>query len=237
MLADELLDVAASRPHGFGRIPSADPRNRRFPLAAALHPRAAASAPARRRWYLRRAWQLDQGQTPECVAHAGKHWEFARPTERRVKDAGIDVHALYRRCKAIDGYPTEDGTDANALLKVYRELGQVESWWWYTGQADGDLEVLRLWVLTRGACWLGAGWSESMFTPELDGTLRVEGALEYGHEVLLVGYDRPADRWELCNSWGVGWGRQGRAYLRGEDLARLLTDGGDACGVLECRPA
>lgn len=165
-----------------------------------------------------------------CVAASGRHWEISQPISTKAGDSGLTMDDLYARCKALDGYPDEDGTDARSLLKVYQALGKVESYHWY----DGDMEALRLWLLTKGPVFFGAFWTEAMLQPNLSSLLDVSGAFEYGHEVLLIGYDRVTKLFELVNSWG-DWGSDGRAWIRDADLERLLANNGDAVGAIEAR--
>lgn len=166
-----------------------------------------------------------------CVAYTGKHWELSQPVSSHKGDSGLYPGDLYLRCKAIDGYPNEDGTDARTLLKVYQAMGKVGSYHWY----DGSLEDVRLWLLTMGSCFLGAFWTESMFEPDINGMLTVAGDFQYGHEVLLIGYNRSYKLFEVANSWGVTWGVKGRAFLKEADLQRLLDANGDCVGAVEVR--
>lgn len=214
-----------------GRRHVVDPLDRGFPMRAALHSHAAKFAPLQKRWALPRAWQLDQGQTPQCVAYAGKHWELSQPVSSHKGDSGLYPGDLYLRCKAIDGYPNEEGTDARTLLKVYQAMGKVGSYHWY----DGSLEDVRLWLLTMGSCFLGAFWTESMFEPDINGMLTVDGDFQYGHEVLLIGYNRNYKLFELLNSWGPMYGVKGRAWIKEADLQRLLDANGDCVGAVEVR--
>lgn len=57
--------------------------------------------------------------------------------------------------------------------------------------------------------WMGwtAGASSMLPTP------REAGDVVGGHAVLLVGYDIPSRAWRVRNSWGVGWGEKGYAWL------------------------
>lgn len=220
----KLLD----RPPGTGRHFKPDSRDRGFPMRARLPRRAEVIAPPRRRWRLLRSKQLDQGQTPQCVAYTGKHWEKSLPV---YSSGGISPEELYHRCKARDGYPTMDGTDARAMMKVYQELGKVASYHWWTG----DDEELKLWILTKGPAWLGIYLTEEMWLKDPEKELwGTEGEPNYnlGHEMCLIGYDRPKDEAEIVQSWGE-WGDRGRARIKWSDLARFLRADGDAVGAEE----
>lgn len=228
-----LIEIGPGHIVNTGRIYAPDSRDKRFPLRAALPPRAEVIAPVSRLWRLYRKWQRYQGSTPQCVAYGGKHWELSLPIAFR---RGITEAELYALCKQRDDWPGMDGTDSRALLKVYQELGKVASYWWYTG----DLEEVKLWVLTTGPIWFGAFWSEEMFFTGSDGVMTVGNPSEYlGHQTLILGYNRRADVWEIVNSHGncydpqPCWGDMGRGRMKSVDLQKLLDAQGDACGVCE----
>ena len=192
-----------------------------------------------RRWYLRRNEQQDQGTTPQCVAYTQKHWELAVPTINR---AGLPAGEMYARCKAVDRWPGEDGTSADAMLTVCQKLGIVRSHWWWTHA--GDDEAAKRWLLDIGPLWWGAGWSSSMFRTdrEVVGLVNVEGPLIYGHETLVIGYTPnftgrgPA--FEIVNSWGnENFGLLGRGWILEPDFWRIMHETGDLVGVVEERAA
>ncbi len=62
---------------------------------------------------------LDQGQTPECVGFGGAGFvataEADAPADSTVTNAL--GHAIYARCKAIDG-DTEEGSNLRSLAKA-----------------------------------------------------------------------------------------------------------------------
>lgn len=214
---------------GFGRLRSPARAREKYPMRAAItRKEAAATLPARKRWRLYKSQQLDQGNTPECVTHTGKHWELSLPTYTKT---GLTAHEMYERCKAIDGFAGEDGTSGDALLQVYRTLGKVASWHWY---ADKDTEASDRWLLTKGPLWFGSAWAESMFRTDARGLVEVTGDLLYGHEVIVIGYDRTTGLYEICNSWGNDrFGIQGRGWIRRADFWRLVDESGDLIGVVE----
>jgi hypothetical protein len=153
---------------GMGRIPSKPPANR--PLTDGLREargdegggflagirrlfRRSGTAPVEmdaRTWRLNRNFQLNQGQTPQCVAYTKTHWHLTVPTYTRLREA-MSPADFYARCKQIDGWPNADGTTAQAALQVATEEGVVESSWWWTGPQDNDA------ARTRGQT-LGARW-------------------------------------------------------------------------------
>lgn len=210
--------------------------SRHLPKGSVL---ARAFSRLRRRWYLRRLEQLDQGNTPECVAFTQEHWRRSRPLHTLV---GKTPHEMYLMAKQIDGWPNEEGTDAHAMLKVCESLGMVQSYWWWTGEQDNDAAVE--WLLSIGPLWFGAYWSESMFrTDPATGVAIVSGELQYGHETLVIGWQENylglGPHFEICNSWGLeNWGLKGRGWIHQDDFfGKLMADSGDLVGVIEKRAA
>jgi hypothetical protein len=67
-----------------------------------------------------------------------------------------------------------------------------------------------------------------MFKPHEDGTLDVLGRVVGGHEVVLIGLDVAAAQVTALNSWGSGWGLNGRFKLSFSQLEWLLGQQGDA---------
>lgn len=215
---------------GKGRLFVPDERDAGYPMRRrmATAPAPALAIPIARTWWVGPI--LDQGQTPKCVAYAGKQQIRSSP----VPDAtGPDPDTLYRGAQENDewegtGY---DGTSARGLMKYLQGLGYVESYHW----ADSAADVLE-WVLRFGTVLLGADWTMDMERPNRDGLMRPTGEPVGGHETLIVAGDRAKGRVTVVNSWGRGWARAGRAYLMLEDLDRLLRSGADACAAVQRSP-
>lgn len=52
------------------------------------------------------------------------------------------------------------------------------------------------------------------FKPDDQGVIPLpQGKTQYGHAVTLTGFDDARGMWEILNSWGKGWGRDGYAYF------------------------
>jgi hypothetical protein len=235
--SDPQLAVAVVHGH-LGRLRSAHPVTRSLDdgYRAARHrrPRAHVAVPRTSRvWRLYRSQQLDQGQTPHCVAYTETHWERSLPTYNRT---GLTPAEKYLRAKQFDGYPTEDGTTAYAMMEVCRQLGLVHSHWWWQGLSDMDAAIR--WLLDIGPLWWGAGWSESMFRTDALGVIHPTGPMPYGHETLWCGYHRNYKRLGPCiqaaNSWGnQNFGLQGRFWIRLNDFTEILSHDTDLVGVIE----
>jgi C1A family cysteine protease len=99
-----------------------------------------------------------------------------------------------------------------------------------------DEGTVKRWVLDgHGGVVIGIQWYSGMFKPDSLGFLSMTGTIEGGHCLWLRGYNEPRDAYRLQNSWGLGWGQLGQAWLRARDLNVLLAAGGEACCGIEQR--
>lgn len=218
---------------GLGRRPSRkDERDRRFLL------QRKPAEPRKRLWYVPPP-VLDQGATAQCVAYSGTNYLTAAPVMNRPS---IEPVELYRRCLAIDEYPGEDmdgGTSVRALFQVLRGLGYVSEYRW-----AWDADTLINHVLTTGPAVVGTPWHRDMFTPHnLTNYITPTGPDDGGHAWLIIG----ADKWRwnpdwsfgailMLNSWGPGWGDNGRAWMSFRDLRRLMAADSEGCVATEVAP-
>jgi len=232
-----------SAPKGLGRFPAPDERDRGFPMRAVLP----AAAPERRyRYWHHRAWRGDQGQTPQCVAYAWLHWIAHGPhTSRSLgrRQAGpmpyIQPRDLYCRAQQLDPWPGDctsprsqqyDGTSVRAGAKALQERGFIGSYWW-----AWSLEPVIQALLTTGPVVVGTTWTSGMSDP-VDGFIRPTGRVEGGHAYVLDGVSLDRKVVRMTNSWGLGWSRNGSAWITFADLAALLDDYGEAVLATEARP-
>ena len=219
--------------YGLGRLH--DPET---PRAVALHPLT--TDPSDR---LHRHWKeplrLNQGATGTCVAGCFGHRRAGAP----VLIDGIDepwAVKLYLEATAIFyGEPDttlQRGTSAVSACQALLKRGAIDRYEWIAHWNAGP-EQLRYAILERGPLCVGSNWYASMDTPSggyitVDYTSRLRG----GHEFLIVGIDlAPEDGsdpyYDMLNSWGPSWGRNGKARFRLDVLERLIFEGwGD--GVL-----
>ena len=90
---------------------------------------------------------------------------------------------------------------------------------------------------------IGINWYEGMFDPgyvkDATGTYRITvvptGAIAGGHCLLVNGVNVEAQVYRLKNSWGRGWGANGRASISFSNMARLLSEDGEACAAMELK--
>lgn len=213
--------MSSNPPGGLGLRIIEDPDDHKYPLRALL-PTAPEPGPPERYWTMKPA--LDQGQLPRCVGYATRQWLSSSP----VPDpSGPDQDTLYFEAQKRDEWPGEgyDGTSDRGSMKYLQELGYIEEYRWSSRAEEG-----LAFVLTRGTLLLGIPWLAGMDEPDKEGIIRATGAERGGHEILVAGASRTRGLFRLLNSWGPGWGQNGRAWISGEDLQALL----DRRGSLLC---
>jgi hypothetical protein len=206
----------------FDRIPRFDPRSRQFRAFAgpALTPAALHS----KRWATPDV--LDQGVEGACVGFALTHGVLTEPVSANIGKRRRARYAkrVYKRAKRIDEWPGVDyeGTSVLAGLKVLKAAKAIAEYRW----CFGFDEVLTT-LAEHGPVVLGIWWYAGMNNPE-SGRARVRGKRQGGHAILCNGVDTERRTVVLHNSWGPTWGKSGAAMLSWDDLARLLSDEGEA---------
>lgn len=207
--------------YGLGRRVSVDQRDQRYLMTDHL------TAVPERSW---RYWYpgptLDQGTTPQCVGYSWSQWLMTSPT--RTKD-GPAPSAIYHEAQERDIWPGNnyDGTSVRAGAKALEERGHIERYVWAF-----DAKTVADWILTTGSVVAGLTWTERMFTPDRDGFIYPDGRTVGGHAILLIGVNMNDEKIRIQNSWGQ-WGQNGRAWIRFQDFADLLADGGECCAAIE----
>lgn len=194
--------------------------------------------------HVRRIPVLDQGQLGSCTGNAGIGCLGTSPFYETLADiidgrgeafprAGARYSfteagavALYSAATAADDYPgqyppDDTGSDGLTIAKVLKAAGEI-SGYQHTFSLDDALKALGVTPVICGTTWL-----QDMFDPAPGGKLTVSGAVAGGHEYVVDEIDAVNERVWLTNSWGTGWGVDGRAYLTFADWGQLLADQGD----------
>ncbi|MDH5666543.1 MAG: hypothetical protein OEY86_00850 [Nitrospira sp.] len=205
----------------FGRRFAPDTRDRKFLLrkAAPIEPR-----PVRKTWRI--WWKGDQGNTPMCVGYAWHALLRALPKLQRDPSPEI-IYALAQRNDEWDG-EDYDGSSVRGGAKALQLAGKIASYGWAF-----TVEDAIQWVGLRGPVVLGTHWYSGMMTPDKHGILRVTGRRIGGHAYELIGYDDRKECGLIQNSWGLPWALNGRAWIRYDDLDRLIREDGEACSPTE----
>lgn len=223
-----------------------DPRNGLYMLANVLEDDSLLPDDAT---WLTRTRALDQGNTGTCVAHAGTGFLLHPPvTQIKAREADTLRWALYRDCMLVDewtendseaGLPDGDpgmefGTSTLALMKVLKGRGLIDSYLW-AFEVDEISRFVRMQGKNYkgrlgGTVIVGTAWLNSMWQPDAQNVLRVvpNSGIAGGHEWLIKGANKSRAMFRMRNSWGIGWGHAGEAYISFESMDWLLKNGGDA---------
>lgn len=215
-----------------------DERSRAYPVRALLTS-SQLQRPRSYTWSVPSGVVLDQGREGACVGFAIAHELAARPV---VVGGVSDAFALqlYRRAQQLDPWPGEaySGTSVLAGMQAAQELGHFDEYRWAFGVDDAVLAIGY-----RGPVVFGVPWYSDSYVTDERGWLRVSGTVVGGHAIVGIGVrvldrngrrpasfaelDRDASSVLLLNSWGRGFGRNGRARVSLRNLDVLLQNGGE----------
>jgi hypothetical protein len=172
---------------------------------------------------------LDQGDFGTCVGNAWAGWGNAEPIRDDYDED--DARAIYYESTCIGGAcdPTyQEGSTTRDGAKAMQKRLKLTAYAFATGLADIDE-----WLNKHGPVVIGINWTDSMFTPDPDGTVHYTGSVEGGHEIVILQNVVSKDRYLVRNSWGSGWGVNGDFFILKTDMQKLLADSGDACLAAE----
>ncbi|PBC80104.1 hypothetical protein BX265_4940 [Streptomyces sp. TLI_235] len=232
-------------PITYGRLEHHDPRSRAYPCAALP------GVALRSVTWTRRIPILDQGSIGSCTGNAATGWlatdstgrtatdtvtitaagaaashgRFADGAHRLDENFALGLYSLATRLDGLPGtYPPEDtGSSGLGVAKALKALGLASSY----GHAFSEPAMAT--VLQRRPVIIGIPWLNSMETPGQDGRIPVvpSSGVAGGHEVEVTALDVEAGRYWITNSWGSGWGIDGRGWVPRTAMAWLLAQGGD----------
>lgn len=167
---------------------------------------------------------LDQGSEGSCSGQAVKQLLQSEPFQQLDGPSALDI---YFDARKIDEFPdTIEGTSVRAALQVVKSLGLIQSFHWAP-----NLESVLDWLHRAGPVDAGTDWFS--YQTLLDYQVTFQGRAVGGHSYLLTGYDIPARRLFMVNSWGTSYGYRGEGWIAFSDFERLLRLGGVAAGVVE----
>jgi len=214
------------------RLASFDERSRNFPVTAVI----SAQTPVTKTWTIPSGEPvLDQGNEGACVGFGVTNELRFNPVPVPDLTAAFARQAIYWGAQRIDEWPGGaypgarpfyEGTSVLAGIKTAAKLGYYSAYHWAFGE-----DQLALAVSYVGPCVIGIPWYSGMFQPNAQGYLTISGSVQGGHCVLVYGINVRSSYYTIYNSWGAGWGNKGTAKIRRRDLARLLSEDGDACVI------
>ena len=211
-----------------GRKPKPDPRDHGYLIKNNF---SLTTPPAlTQRYWNPDGWWGNQGNTPQCVGYSWAHWIEDGPVEHAGVAPILAPSVIYEGAKTLDEWPGEnyDGTSVRGAVKYLAANGYVKSYYWAF-----DVDTIAQYILNYGPMVVGTNWYNSMFTPDRRGVLRIGGRLAGGHAYVLNGVDTITRTFRIKNSWGKRWGKGGMALIRFTDMARLISEQGEACVAVE----
>jgi len=214
----------------YGRLISRDNRDADYPmhLVLTMMPLRNAEPASSRYWDTGKV--LNQGSTNHCVGFGMRSFLDAAPYKTH---GGKDGNEIYYRATELDefsGDHGEDGTSVRAGAKVLQEAGHIKQYVFAY-----DVETIARFLIEQGTVVVGTNWYAQMDNPQSnDGyLLHPVGGIVGGHCWHIIGVSRTERVFKMKQSWGDWWGIHGFAYIRFDDLQRLLAENGEAVAMLE----
>lgn len=174
---------------------------------------------------------LDQGNLGSCTGNAIVGCVGTEPRRKQAvelnEDLAVTAYALATQLDPYAGtYPPDDtGSDGISVCKAAVKLGLITGYDHCFG-----LEQALL-ALSLRPVIIGIPWYDSMFEPDDQHWVEIKPGAQVagGHEICLdtlrpIG---PHPYVSFANSWGTGWGNNGRARMSWATLDRLLSEDGD----------
>lgn len=206
----------------FDRRIEFDDRSRNFPIRALIEERQL--APRSYTWGS--PVRLDQGFEGACVGFSWAGELAARPKVHGLVDNDLarDIYHSAQYLDEWDDTPPAEGTSVIAGAKEMVARGYIGEYRW-----SFDVEDMKVAVSWFGPVVLGCYWYENMLETDSKGFVYPSGRIAGGHAIMVNGYNVTYDRFKLLNSWGNSWGLDGHCFIRGNDMADLLAEDGEAC--------
>lgn len=230
MDSEEFPELDPSIVLPLGARPAKDDRDRAFPAKASLElgdTRKVAIGQTTKYWSSRVV--LDQSyptctnsshhycnsEKPFCVGAACKGFLHAAPIMTKT---GPNLLDIYHEAQTIDEWQGENyaGTSIRAGIKVLHRLGHIERYEW-----NFDDTTTHRSLMLDGPLVCGIPWTYSMFFPDTFGFITPHGNEIGGHAIIIIGYSHKRDAYRILNSWGIGWGQRGRAWIKRADFNSL----------------
>ena len=213
--------------YGMGRLTAPDPRDQAFPMAGGL---PGPETPVRDRpWRL--GATLYQGETSSCTGHACAGWLMAEPIRTHSGPSAFEIYAEAQKRDPWKGV-IHEGSTVRAAVQYLMETGHIASYLW-----AWDVETVTDWLLHNGTIIMGTHWYRGMFRPDAAHIIHVTGPAIGGHAWHLTWFDVTRGLFRMQNSWGEDWegSDNGKAWISGEDLTRLIHEDGECCAPIELR--
>lgn len=172
---------------------------------------------------------LDQGQTPACTGFSQAICATCGPLVEKgiTNEIGVKIYATAQTLDPWANEPHEGSTvtaAAKAVLKLYPDI--YDGYYFCKNMDEVDAALSYV-----GPVIFGTDWLESMFNVDSNDNVVVDKSspVAGGHAFTIASINVKTKRRQIDQSWGVSWGRHGKAFFLRDDLAYLLgADGGQA---------
>lgn len=150
------------------------------------------------------------------------------------EEAALAIYFLAQHHDEFEDTPPAGGSSAQGVGEALLDLALIGSYVW-----DQGVEGVARCLLTKGPVLLATTWLNSMFDPVLH-TVRPgdrprfvlnvnwNSGVAGGHLYCADGVNTRFELVRFVQSWPLPWGFNGHAYIRFEDLERLLAEQGEA---------
>lgn len=186
---------------------------------------------------------LDQGDLGSCTGNAAEGcvgtgplyvalngsavqpWHTGAGAADKDEQQAVQLYSAATQLDDYDGsYPPEDtGSDGLSVAKAAQKAGLI------SGYRHATSLEAALTALAAGPVITGVNWYDTFDEPDKRGmvTITPGARVRGGHEFVVDELDVEGKTVWFTNSWGTGWGIQGRAYMTWEVWGRLLDEQGD----------
>lgn len=175
----------------------------------------------------------DQGNLGRCVPTSAigclgtEPFYSLLPSDIKVHIRDETSYDLYREVTRSDPFPgvwepDDTGSDGLSIAKVLHKRKWISGY-----QHITSLEAAWT-AIKNGPFITGLVWMSGMDEPNSEGIVFANGYARGGHEFEVAEYDAARGLWGCWNSWGLGYGRNGKFYIPDADYQKLLGMQGDA---------
>lgn len=185
--------------------------------------------------FTRQSWKigplLNQGNSSHCVAYAWTQFLTTEPWGAFTENPPDPIQ-LYKDAQKNDEWPGTEpdyyGTSVRAGAKVLKDRGIISSYVW-----GYRVEDVAKFIYENGPVVAGTRWYSNMSNPDPNGFVRANGSYEGGHAWTIYGVDSKWETFFAVNSWGTSFGRNGRFFVKFNEMEKLLREGGQVCSALK----
>lgn len=192
---------------------------------------------------------LDQGSYGTCVGNGLAQFLNTNPVDDKFIEGGFGdgtatqggttARALYYETTVLDGAPDnpdgpqggQQGATVRSGAKVLVNRKRIAAY-----AFASTLVAVSAHIATSGPMIIGSDWTNDMFNPDAAGLVHPTGGVAGGHCYLLIGDHPDVQELEFLNSWGPGWGVNGRFRMTYADFTALVlspNSNGEAVAAVE----